>query len=177
MSVQEDKLQGIADAIRTVKGGTDLIPASEFESEIEGLKCQTIKTVFPEAQNSLQIKPDSGYFGMRSAYINSPNGLVESNIKKGIKLFGITGTLDTPTGTSTIGFNPSLFNTQSWSASYNAYVSVSTSFINPSYNVGSKQVTMTLRHKITLFTRTSTASSWVQKNSYNHDQVITIKLT
>ena len=42
------------------------------------------------------LKPDSGYDGFSSLTVGRPSTLIESNIKSGVDIFGVTGTARTP---------------------------------------------------------------------------------
>jgi hypothetical protein len=68
----------------------------------EGLNVQPTlqaKTATPSASNQY-IYPDDGYDGLSSVTVSGDNNLVASNVKKGVEIFGVTGTYTNETTTT-----------------------------------------------------------------------------
>lgn len=58
---------------------------------------QSSKTVTPTA-SGLTVTPDSGYNSMDQVVINGDGDLIAENIKSGVEIFGVTGTLNSSSG-------------------------------------------------------------------------------
>lgn len=58
---------------------------------------QSSKTVTPTA-GGLTVTPDSGYNSMDQVVINGDGDLIAENIKSGVEIFGVTGTLNSSSG-------------------------------------------------------------------------------
>lgn len=59
------------------------------------------KTVEPSSQ-SINVKPDAGYGGLSQVTVEGDAKLIASNIKSGVTIFGVTGTMNLPERTATI---------------------------------------------------------------------------
>lgn len=57
------------------------------------------KTVTPKT-SSFSVIPDNGYDGLSSVLVQGDGDLISSNIKKGVDIFGVVGTLESSSGSS-----------------------------------------------------------------------------
>ena len=92
-----DFLTGVADAIRRKRGTTGKINPQNFEEEISGIPTrkpeeeQTVTPFFPGGENQL-ILPSHGKV-ISKVTIKKPSGLESSNIRDGVMISGVVGTL------------------------------------------------------------------------------------
>ena len=92
-----DFLTGVADAIRRKRGTTGKINPQNFEEEISGIPTRkpeeekTVTPFFPGGENQL-ILPTDGKV-MSKVTIKKPSGLEPSNIRDGVMISGVVGTL------------------------------------------------------------------------------------
>ena len=91
--------KGIADAIRSKRGmaDTELIKVSNMASEIMAISLSddvvlTSITITPTGEEIIEIPRDASGFGMVT--VTGDRNLIAENIKKGEKIYGVTGTLD-----------------------------------------------------------------------------------
>jgi hypothetical protein len=94
--VQDSSLTAVADAIRAKANNTDEIAFPDgFVAAIGNLqtapKLQN-KGVIPTEENQI-IRPDDGYDGLGVVNIHGDKDLIPENIKSGVDVFGVTGTL------------------------------------------------------------------------------------
>ena len=101
--------KGIADAIRSKRGmaDTELIKVSNMASEIMAISLSddvvlTSITITPTGEEIIEIPRDASGFGMVT--VTGDRNLIAENIKKGEKIYGVTGTyeaIDTSDATAT----------------------------------------------------------------------------
>lgn len=101
--------KGIADAIRSKRGmaDTELIKVSNMASEIMAINLSddvvlTSITITPTGEEIIEIPRDASGFGMVT--VTGDRNLIAENIKKGEKIYGVTGTyeaIDTSDATAT----------------------------------------------------------------------------
>ena len=98
--IEGSTLTAIADAIREKTETTDAMYPSEMAGKISEITKAVLqeKTVTPKAA-AQTVTPDEGYDGLSQVTVNGNANLKAVNIKEGVKIFGVTGTL-IPLGTS-----------------------------------------------------------------------------
>ena len=108
-----DFLTDTAKAIRSKKGTTGKINPQNFASEIESIsttpKLQS-KTVTP-SKTQQTITPSSGFDGLSSVVVDGDDSLVSSNIRSGVRIFGVYGNLHplpNPRGWNSISLDDTL---------------------------------------------------------------------
>lgn len=93
-------LKDVADAIRTKRRTTDVIPAKDFDTEI--LSIDTLigqaKTVIPTTSTQ-EITPDADYTALTKVTVEAVTSAIDSNItasniRRDISILGVTGTID-----------------------------------------------------------------------------------
>lgn len=139
--VTDTHLTDIANAIRDKKGTSDTYKPSEMANAIKNIECGAepiLQDIVVSPKTTEQtITPSEDYDGIGQVKINAVTSSIDSdikatNIKKGVNILGITGTLEegiTPSGTKTITSN----------GDYDV-----TNFANASVNVAGIQPTGTL---------------------------------
>lgn len=96
---KDSTFKGIADAIRSKRGmaDTEFIKVSNMASEImsinlpEDVVLASI-TITPTGEEIIKIPQDASGYGMVT--VTGDRNLIPENIKKGEKIYGVTGTLD-----------------------------------------------------------------------------------
>lgn len=92
-------LTDVASAIKTKKGSQTAIPAANFDTEILAIPVvnNEQKTVTPNT-SGFDVEPSSGYTGLSRVTVNPvtsaiDNNIQAQNIKDGVEILGVTGTL------------------------------------------------------------------------------------
>ncbi len=118
VTINDENLKDIGNAIRTKTGETKKYKPSEMANAISSIKGEEPKlqqkSVAPTT-TAQTIKADSSYDGLSSVSVGAVTSAIDSdikatNIKKGVNILGVDGTLEegiTPTGTLPITDNGS----------------------------------------------------------------------
>lgn len=102
VTINDENLKDIGNAIRTKKGETKKYKPSEMADAILSIKEQEIrlqqKSVTPTTSIQI-IKADSSYNGLSSVSVGAVTSAIDSdikseNIKKGVSILGVNGTLE-----------------------------------------------------------------------------------
>jgi surface protein len=116
VTINDENLKDIGNAIRTKTGGTKKYKPSEMANAISSIQGQEPKlqqkSVTPTT-TAQTIKADSSYDGLSSVSVGAVTSAIDSdikseNIKKGVSILGVNGTLEEgiiPSGTKTINDN------------------------------------------------------------------------
>ena len=96
---KDSTFKGIANAIRSKRGmaDTDLIKVANMATEIMAIDLPddvvlTSITIVPTGEEIIEIPRDASGYGMVT--VTGDQNLIPENIKKGEKIYGVTGTLD-----------------------------------------------------------------------------------
>lgn len=96
---KDSTFKGIANAIRSKRGmaDTELIKVSNMATEIMAIDLPddvvlTSITITPTGEEIIRIPKDASGYGMVT--VTGDQNLIPENIKKGEKIYGVTGTLD-----------------------------------------------------------------------------------
>ena len=96
---KDSTFKGIANAIRSKRGmpDTELIKVSNMATEIMAINLPddvvlTSVTITPTGEEIIEIPKDASGYGMVT--VTGDRNLIPENIKKGEKIYGVTGTLD-----------------------------------------------------------------------------------
>ena len=96
---KDSTFKGIANAIRSKRGmpDTELIKVSNMATEIMAINLPddvvlTSVTITPTGEEIIEIPKDASGYGMVT--VTGDRNLIPENIKKGQKIYGVTGTLD-----------------------------------------------------------------------------------
>ena len=96
---KDSTFKGIANAIRSKRGmpDTELIKVSNMATEIMAINLPddvvlTSITITPTGEEIIEIPKDASGYGMVT--VTGDRNLIPENIKKGEKIYGVTGTLD-----------------------------------------------------------------------------------
>lgn len=102
VTINDKNLQDIGNAIRNKTGETKKYKPNEMAEAIEMIKGEEIKlqekAVSPKT-TAQTIVPDEGYDGMEKVNVgavtsNIDNNIISENIKKGVSILGVNGTLE-----------------------------------------------------------------------------------
>lgn len=96
---KDSTFKGIANAIRSKRGmaDTDLIKVADMAAEIMAINLPddivlTSVTITPTGEEIIEIPKNASGYGMVT--VTGDRNLIPENIKKGEKIYGVTGTLD-----------------------------------------------------------------------------------
>lgn len=96
---KDSTFKGIANAIRSKRGmpDTELIKVANMAAEIMAINLPddvvlTSVTITPTGEEIIEIPKDASGYGMVT--VTGDRNLIPENIKKGEKIYGVTGTLD-----------------------------------------------------------------------------------
>lgn len=92
-NAKESIKTSIANKGTTIPESTTLDHYSEYIDQIQTGGNYQSKTVTPTA-NGQTVLPDVGYDALSSVAVNGDSNLTAENIKKDVKIFGVTGTLE-----------------------------------------------------------------------------------
>lgn len=98
---EESNIQDIARAIRAKNGTQSTYTVNQMGNAIRNIQTQgAMQTKEITPSGSLQIvEPDYGYDGLASVTINGDTNLIPSNIKNGVRIFGVDGNYEGGGGT------------------------------------------------------------------------------
>lgn len=99
---EESNIQDIASAIRAKNGTQNTYTVNQMGNAIRNIHVQAVmqtKEITPSGSSQI-VEPDSGYDGLASVTINGDTNLVPSNIKNGVRIFGVDGNYEGSGGTA-----------------------------------------------------------------------------
>lgn len=92
-NAKESIKTSVANKGTVIPESTTLDQYSEYIDQIQTAGNYQAKTVTPTA-NGVTVNPDAGYDALSSVTVNGDSNLTADNVKKGVTIFDVTGTLE-----------------------------------------------------------------------------------
>lgn len=92
-NAKESIKTSVANKGTVIPENTTLDQYSEYIDQIQTAGNYQAKTVTPTA-NGVTVNPDAGYDALSSVTVNGDSNLTADNVKKGVTIFDVTGTLE-----------------------------------------------------------------------------------
>lgn len=92
-NAKESIKTSVANKGTVIPENTTLDQYSEYIDQIQTAGNYQAKTVTPTA-NGVTVNPDTGYDALSSVTVNGDSNLTADNVKKGVTIFDVTGTLE-----------------------------------------------------------------------------------
>lgn len=104
---EESNIQDIASAIRAKNGTQNTYTVNQMGNAIRNIHTQgamQTKEITPSGSSQI-VEPDAGYDGLASVTVNGDTNLIPSNIKNGVRIFGVDGNYEGSGGGGTASFD------------------------------------------------------------------------
>ena len=92
-NAKESIKTSVANKGTVIPENTTLDQYPEYIDQIQTVGNYQAKTVTPTA-NGVTVNPDAGYDALSSVTVNGDSNLIADNVKKGVTIFDVTGTLE-----------------------------------------------------------------------------------